>query len=147
MLQFVEANLFELPVQTRVNATNTQGIMGAGIAKAFKDRYPRMFKGYKLCCEEDYHTVARPHLFRMNSKDDWILNLATKDMVWNPSNLQNIALGLVWLLGNCEKQKITSIGFPALGCGLGGLKWEDVKPVMQTFLEQMDIPVYVCKPQ
>jgi O-acetyl-ADP-ribose deacetylase (regulator of RNase III) len=41
---------------------------------------------------------------------------------------------------------IESIAFPALGCGNGGLNWNDVKPVMIEFLEDLDIKIEIYEP-
>jgi O-acetyl-ADP-ribose deacetylase (regulator of RNase III) len=40
MLAFVEGDLFASPAQTLVNAVNTAGVMGKGIAAEFRRRYP-----------------------------------------------------------------------------------------------------------
>ena len=41
---------------------------------------------------------------------------------------------------------ITSIAFPALGCGHGGLNWNDVKPLMKKYLEDLDIEIEIYEP-
>lgn len=138
-------DLFASGAQTLVNATNTEGIMGGGIALAFKNRFPEMYRDYVHACENGEHTVRIPHLYRYDAP--WILNIASKDLMRNDSTLDNIALGLTWLAANYEHEGITSIALPALGCGLGGCDWEDVKPLMLAFLETMDIPIMLYKPQ
>ena len=40
MITFTEGNLLEADVEAVVNAVNTVGIMGKGIALMFKDRFP-----------------------------------------------------------------------------------------------------------
>ena len=49
----------------------------------------------------------------------------------NPQNHLMILL-YQWV----EEKNITSIAFPKLGCGNGGLKWEDVKPLMDNYLKK-----------
>ena len=44
--------------------------------------------------------------------------------------IDGIEEGLQWLVKNCKKVGIKSIAMPALGCGLGGLHWKDVGPLM-----------------
>jgi len=39
---------------------------------------------------------------------------------------------------------IKSIAFPKLGTDKGGLEWEDVKDLMEKYLGNIDILVYVC---
>jgi O-acetyl-ADP-ribose deacetylase (regulator of RNase III) len=42
-----------------------------------------------------------------------------------------------------EKQDLKSIALPRLATGVGGLKWEDVKPLIQQHLGTLEIPVIV----
>ena len=42
-----------------------------------------------------------------------------------------------------EKEGITSIAFPKLGCGNGGLDWAEVKPVMEKYLRGLPIDIYI----
>ena len=41
---------------------------------------------------------------------------------------------------------IKSIAFPALGCGNGGLDWNDVKPLMYEYLKDLDIEIKIYSP-
>jgi O-acetyl-ADP-ribose deacetylase (regulator of RNase III) len=41
---------------------------------------------------------------------------------------------------------IQGLAIPALGCGLGGLNWEEVGPVMCKYLTKLDIPVEIYLP-
>lgn len=38
---------------------------------------------------------------------------------------------------------IESIAFPKLGCGNGGLEWSVVKPIMEKYLSDLPISVYI----
>lgn len=51
MIVFKTGNLFKSECQTLVNTVNRNGVMGKGIAKDFKKRYPEMFDEYRLACE------------------------------------------------------------------------------------------------
>lgn len=46
-----DGDLFNCGANILVNATNCEGIMGGGIALAFKERFPDMFKDYVEVCE------------------------------------------------------------------------------------------------
>lgn len=148
MIEFKQGNLFESECQTLVNATNTEGFMGGGIALVFRKRYPYMYEGYKFRCAKGEHTVDTPWLWDVDPK--WVLCLATKDKVREPSKLKHIEAGLIWLIQNYQggpgQDPITSIAFPALGCGLGGLNWRTVKPLMEDLLSRLEIPVEIYEP-
>ena len=42
-----------------------------------------------------------------------------------------------------KKLGIKSVAFPKLGCGLGGLDWEEVRPIMEYYLSNLDIEVEI----
>lgn len=46
-----DGNLFNCGANILVNATNCEGIMGGGIALAFKNKFPEMFKDYVEVCK------------------------------------------------------------------------------------------------
>ena len=45
-------NIFESHAQTLVNTVNCVGVMGKGIARDFKNKYPEMFKEYAQLCAQ-----------------------------------------------------------------------------------------------
>lgn len=50
MIRYVQGNIFESSAQTIVNPVNCKGVMGAGLAKQFKERYPKMYQAYHIFC-------------------------------------------------------------------------------------------------
>ena len=133
MIEFVTGDLLVADVEALVNPVNCVGVMGAGLARQFKERYPLNFEVYyrwcllgKLCpgviC--DYKTGLK-----RNPK--WIYNFPTRRHWKEKSNLQDIELGLIALVTEVKLNGVESIAIPALGCGLGGLQWEDVKELIE----------------
>lgn len=142
MLTYIEGNLFLSPAQTLVNTVNTVGVMGKGIAKEFKAIFPDMYAAYVERCQHSDLAPGRLHLFRTPHK--WILNFPTKRHWRNPSRLADIEAGLEAFIRGYEAQGITSVAFPQLGCGNGGLDWEgESRPLMERYLSDLPIAVYV----
>jgi len=142
MITYVRTNIFESNAQVLVNTVNTVGVMGKGLAKEFKRLYPEMFKQYQKFCEEGQLTVGKLQLYKTPNK--WILNFPTKANWRHPSKLEYIEQGLQKFVDNYARLGITSIAFPMLGCGNGGLSWEDeVKPLMEKYLADLPIEIYI----
>lgn len=141
MLVYLYSSLFESPAQTLVNTVNTEGVMGKGIAKRFKEEYPAMFREYKKLCDSHELVVGRLHLWK--GEANWILNFPTKTTWRKPSSLEYLESGLQTFNSSYKDLGITSVGFPPLGCGNGELEWHEVKPLMEAFLENLTIPVYI----
>jgi O-acetyl-ADP-ribose deacetylase (regulator of RNase III) len=57
----------------------------------------------------------------------WIINFPTKRHWRDASQLDDIRAGLVDLVVQLQQREISSVAIPALGCGLGGLEWKDVR--------------------
>jgi O-acetyl-ADP-ribose deacetylase (regulator of RNase III) len=141
-LSFVREDIFDSPAQTIVNAVNTVGVMGRGIALSFKKRYPDMFRQYKAHCETGALTIGKLWLYR--TPDKWILNFPTKKHWRQPSKPEYIRAGLEKLVRTYTAQGITSIAFPQLGTGNGRLDWKTVvRPMMQDYLGDLAVPVYI----
>lgn len=140
-------NLFESEMQTLTNAINVVGVMGAGIAKEFKKRYPEMFKDYQGKCDANQVVVGKPYVWRPSNSDrKWVLNFPTKKHWRGGSKIEWIEEGLDYLIANYKDWGITSLALPALGCSLGGLDWEKVKPLMIDRLGKLEVPVEIYQP-
>lgn len=141
MITYVKGNIFNSPAKILVNTVNTVGVMGKGIALEYKNRYPDMFECYKKLCDEKLLDIGRLYLWKKSEK--WVLVFPTKKHWRNPSKIDYIEKGLVRFVENWDKLGCNTIAFPRLGCGNGGLKWEDVKPIMEKFLENLPMQIFV----
>ena len=141
-------DLFRSDKQTIVNTINCVGVMGAGIAKKAKQLFPVMYKDYVERCKNKFVLPGNPYLWKNpDIHEHWILNFPTKNHWRNPSKLEWVEQGLEFFLRNHIEWGITSIAFPALGCGNGGLWWIDVKQVMEKYLSKVDVPIEIYRPQ
>lgn len=141
MLTYIRTSILESKAQTVTNTVNTVGVMGKGLASAMKKRYPEMFHEYVRLCDE--HKVRIGRLWLWKTATQWVLNFPTKRNWRNPSKLSYIESGLRKFVAEYERRGIWEIAFPRLGCGNGNLDWDDVRPLMETYLANLPIPVYI----
>lgn len=141
MITYLKGDLFNSPAQVIVNTVNTVGVMGKGIAFTFKQKYPDMFKQYQHLCDDKLLEPGKLYLWRKSEK--WILLFPTKVHWRNPSKLEYIELGLKKFVDNWKRLGINSIAFPRLGCGNGNLNWDDVRPLMEKYLKNLPIDIYI----
>ena len=134
-LEEISASIFSSRAECLVNPTNSVGVMGAGLAKEFMVRYP-------LLCDE-FNSFSRtesglivPKLYRTISRA--ILMFPTKVHWRNLSKLEHVEQNMALAVKLLNAEKIKSVAFPRLGCGLGGLSWEQVGPVMVKALESYE---------
>ena len=131
-------DIFTIDVDAIVNTVNCVGVMGAGIALAFKVQYPAYFKDYKFACNRGELAPGKLHVYRREGSPKFIISFPTKRHWRNGSKLEDIDIGLESLVKIITENDIRSIAIPKLGCGLGGLDWEIVKPKIVKALENVD---------
>jgi O-acetyl-ADP-ribose deacetylase (regulator of RNase III) len=149
MIEFVEGDLFESGCEALVNPVNCIGVMGKGLALQFKQRYPRYFTNYKWQCDKGLFYPGRVFLYTLmrNSNPLFVISVATKDHWRNPSKLEWVENGLKDLCEVLVLRNVKSVAVPALGAGLGGLPWMNVKPLMAAvFSKHPDILFKVYEP-
>lgn len=141
MITYLKGDIFSSPAQVLVNTVNTVGVMGKGVALEFKKRYPDMFYTYERVCSQKSLDVGKLLLWK--GEDKWVLMFPTKKHWRNPSRLEYIEAGLQKFVSTYADRGITSVAFPRLGCGNGGLDWKFVQPLMERYLKPLPIPVYI----
>jgi O-acetyl-ADP-ribose deacetylase (regulator of RNase III)/uncharacterized protein YwgA len=145
MFKALIGDLFATQAQTRVNTVNCVGIMGKGVAQEFKKRYRAMFDDYAERCERKQVRLGEPYLYRDRS-GILIVNFPTKDHWRSPSRLADIERGLDYFVQHHVEWGIKSVAFPPLGCGNGGLSWDEVGPLIYGKLRHLDISIEVYAP-
>ena len=138
-VHYLTTSIFDSPAVNLVNPVNCVGVMGAGLAREFKNRFPQMFEAYKADCDAGLLTtgVVRPYW----GMEKNIICVATKDDWREPSRLGWVDLCLVGLANMAPIWG--SIALPQLGCGHGGLRWPDVRPLVEDRLATLPQQFYV----
>lgn len=145
IVEVTKGNLLESEAQTFVNTVNTVGVMGKGIALAFKKRFPEMYKDYVHRCKAGEVRLGQPYLFR-TLWEPWIINFPTKEHWRSASRLDAIVEGLDYLGKHVGNWGVESLAVPPLGCGHGQLEWTVVGPTLYEKLDQLAIPVWLYAP-
>jgi O-acetyl-ADP-ribose deacetylase (regulator of RNase III) len=133
-----QGSIFDCGAQALVNPVNCVGVMGGGLAKAFAIEFPDMEEDYIRCCTKGLLEPGSLHTYYSNLRNQpMVINFPTKDDWIHPSEYEYITSGMKALITLVEKFTIRSVAIPALGCGLGGLRWDRVKSII-------DLNISVC---
>ena len=143
-VRILEGDLLKSNMHALVNTVNTVGVMGKGVALAFKKRYPEMYQDYVERCERGGVRLGEPYVYRAG--DHLIVNFPTKEHWRSVSRLQDIVAGLDYLERHYKEWQIKSLAVPPLGCGNGQLEWRVVGPILLRHLQRLDIPVELYAP-
>ncbi|WP_280234519.1 type II toxin-antitoxin system antitoxin DNA ADP-ribosyl glycohydrolase DarG [Nocardia cyriacigeorgica] len=151
MIREEHGNLLRAETDALVNTVNTVGVMGKGIALQFRRAYPEMFLAYEKAAKTGGIQVGRIFVWETGalSGPRFILNFPTKRHWRSGSRLPDIEAGLEDLVEVIRKFGIESIAIPPLGCGNGGLSWQDVAPRIWDALEPLapDVDILVYPPE
>lgn len=149
MIEYTKGNLLEADVEALVNTVNTVGVMGKGIALQFKQAFPDNFKEYEKACRAKTVKIGEMFIVPTGSmfNPKYIINFPTKQHWRGKSKMEYIISGLKALVEDVKRLGIRSIAIPPLGCGNGGLQWDEVRPkIEQAFAELSDVRVLVYIP-
>jgi O-acetyl-ADP-ribose deacetylase (regulator of RNase III) len=133
-----------------INTVNCVGIMGKGIALQFKQRWPQNFKAYAAACERKEIRPGKMFVYDFGewSKPRFIINFPTKVHWRGDSEIEYIKEGLHDLILQVKRLGIKSLALPPLGCGNGGLDWDDVRSViLDAFKDHPEIQVDLFEPK
>jgi O-acetyl-ADP-ribose deacetylase (regulator of RNase III) len=148
MITYKTGNLLDAPVQALVNTVNTVGVLGKGIALQFKNNFPENTKAYLQAVKDGSLQLGTVQVVPVNTIGpvQYIINFPTKGHWRYPSRLEWIKNGLADLRAKIIQNHIQSIALPPLGCGNGGLNWQEVKPLIEAALADLPVEVLVYEP-
>lgn len=137
-------DLLKEKTEAIVNTVNCVGVMGKGIALQFKQRWPKNFKEYEAASKRKEIKPGTMFIYDLGEweKPRYIVNFPTKLHWRGDSRLEYIEDGLRDLVKQVQRLGIRSISLPPLGCGSGGLDWDEVKKfILAAFKDHPDIIV------
>lgn len=149
MIEYIQdKDIFDSDCEVITNPVNCVGVMGGGLALAFKNKFPKMYLKYKEMCDNNEIRPGKVYLVEGDERHK-ILLFPTKDHYKYLSRYRYITGGLRSLVRQYKDWGIRSVALPALGCGLGGLDWEDVNSAIEYELKDIihDISIEVYLPQ
>ncbi|WP_081008648.1 macro domain-containing protein [Xanthomonas arboricola] len=141
MLSYLRTSILKSDAQTVVNTVNTVGVMGKGLAAEYRRLYPEMFERYREICSNQLLEIGKLWLWK--GPTQWVLNFPTKTHWRQPSKIAYVEAGLKKFSQTFEERGVTEVAFPRLGCGNGGLDWDEIRPMMEKYLKPLPIPVYI----
>lgn len=135
--KYKTGDMFQSNATYFVNAVNTVGISGKGLALQVKRLYPESVVEYETACKEGKFRVGDVLIVPTNDGKH-IIHFPTKKHWKNQSQYQYIEEGLDALHRLCsEIPNGAIIAIPQLGCGLGGLDWSRVHKLIVKYLSDI----------
>ena len=147
MIRIKNENILNMESGILVHQCNCLGIMGGGVAKAVKDKYPKVFREYKVLCDRNIgNTLNLLGETQFVKCEDGIVvaNIFGQLNVGMGRQTDYFALesGLKNVLKYAIENDIGCIGIPyKIGCGLGGGNWAYVSKIIDNIFSDVDLVV------
>ena len=119
-----------------------------GLALQLRERLPAMYKDFRHYCQTKHPKSGG--MWSWTSADGrCIVSLFTREAAYGVGSkpghakLSHVNHALQALRDFVQKEKPGSLALPRLACGITGLDWEEVKPLIEKQLGGLGIPVYI----
>jgi O-acetyl-ADP-ribose deacetylase (regulator of RNase III) len=149
MIHLTYGDILRHEADALVNTVNCMGVMGRGIALQFRRTFEDNYEAYRKAAKAKEVRPGHMFVFERSSLQQprWIINFPTKRHWKGKSRIEDIESGLVDLVRVIREKDIRSIAVPPLGCGLGGLDWADVRPMIEKALSSVpEVDAYLFEP-
>ena len=119
-----------------------------GLALQLRERMPALYKDFRHFCQTKHPKPGEQWTW-MSADGVRIVNLFTQEGAYDHgskpgrASLSNVNHALHALRTLAQKEQFASIVLPRLGCGVGALNWDDVKPLIEKQLGDLGVPVYI----
>jgi len=120
-----------------------------GLALSLREKAPALYKDFRHYCHTQHPKPGTAWTW-VGADGVRIINLLTQEPAEGHhggrpgrASVANVSHALKALRHVVEQENLRSIALPRLATGVGGLAWEDVRPLIVQHLEGLNIPVYV----
>jgi len=152
-IEYVKGDLFATNITTIVHGCNAQGVMGSGVAKIVRERFPKAYDRY-MQENRNAHLVLGdiipvPCGDRQNDPDNFkiIVNAITQEYYGRDGrryvSYDAVAESMDKINRMYDVYGIDSVAMPMIGAGLGNGKWEIVSAIIESELTKVKPYVYI----
>lgn len=149
MIELTRGDILTCDAEALVNAVNCVGVAGKGLALQFRHAFPEGYEAYRKACHAGIVRPGRVHVSSTSRPcgPRFIVDFPTKRHWRDASRIEDVESGLRSLVDEVRRLGIRSIAVPALGCGLGGLDWQRVRPAIEVaFAKSPEVRVILFQP-
>lgn len=148
MIKHIKCNIFESGADVICHQVNCQGVMGSGIAKQVREKYPWVYKAYIEWCSQNKPEYLLGRAQPINAKGEMIIvnifaqeNFGYDGKCYTDYNALKNGLKTVRL-----NFKNNTIAIPYLmGCHRGGGDWNVVYKMIEEVFADFDGEVLICE--
>lgn len=148
MVNYVKGNLLDSNCDYICHQVNCQGVMGSGIAKQIRERWPEVYERYRECyeqCDNPDHQLGNIDVVKLNDDNRNVINIYSQCSYGYDGNRYTSydAFSDTLYQIKLKVPAYATIGFPKnIGCGLGRGNWNVIITLIREILGK-DYTVYI----
>ena len=148
MLHEVSGDILLSRAQAIVHGVAPNDGHNQGLAHALRENWPAMYKDFRHFCQTT-HPKAGEMWTWGSAEGKRVASLFTQDAAYDHgakpgrASTENLNHALKALRKWVEAEGVTSVALPRLATGVGGMNWDEVRPLIGKHLGDLPIPVYV----
>lgn len=136
-LREVEGDLFSAPkTYSLAHCVGADLVMGAGIAVKFRQTYGKVD-------ELRSQKVKSGGVAVLSDENRFIYYLVTKPESYGSPTYDDLRLSLTAMKSHMQKNGVTKLAIPRIGCGIDGLEWDKVQAELHTVFDGVDKEVEI----
>lgn len=138
-------SIFDTDAYVLGHGVNCQGLMG-GLAGAFATAFPAMAEKYKEECAAGRLAPGEVFFWEEDNPDYVVANIASQEFPGADASIPHLTSALRHTFSMMRFHGDYTIALPRIGCGIGGLDWEEVRPKIEKLSDIFEITVEVWTP-
>lgn len=147
MIHEVSGDILLTSAQAIAHGISPNDPFDQGLALALREKWPMMHKDYRHYAHQSHPKPGE--LWIWGGFGTRVINLLTQEGSFEHGSrpgratVANVNHCLRRLRHTLEKEQIASLAIPRLATGVGGLSWDEVKPLLATHLGDLPTHIYV----
>lgn len=146
MIKYVKGDLLNAEQNIIVHQVNCRGVMGSGVAKAIRDKYPEAYRRYlqmyRASLDSKFSDPLLGQAQLITIDDKTIVNLFGQDNYLPRGTTQTSYDALVIGFNEIKSSTKEDLAMPKIGCGLGGGDWKIVSAIIESVFDDRDVYIY-----
>jgi O-acetyl-ADP-ribose deacetylase (regulator of RNase III) len=148
MIRYVAGDILMSDAAAVAHGVAPNDSFNQGLAHTLREHLPAMYKDFRHFCQTQHPKEGE--LWTWGGVDSIrLVALFTQGAAYDhgshpgKATHANVNHALKALANECRREGWTSVALPRLATGVGGLSWDEVKPLIERHLGELDIPVIV----
>ena len=148
MLHEVSGDILSSKAQVIAHGVAPNDSFHQGLALQLREQWPALYKDFRHYCQTAHPKAGEAWVWAA-ADGKRIVSLLTQEAAYGhgekpgEATLPNVNHALRQLRKIVETEKLASLALPRLATGVGRLDWNDVRPLLDEHLGDLQIPVFV----